>query len=117
MRDTLIIQGLVAECRVGVYDWEQQTPQKVSIDLELTIDARRAAASDDVTDAVDYGRLVTAIKQLIERKPYRLMETMAEEVAGAVLKDFPIPEVSVRVTKRALPGIAAASVELTRRRG
>lgn len=116
MSDKLIITGLVADCRIGVYDWEQQAPQPISIDLTLAIDAAQAAAKDDVQATVDYGRLVTSVKQLVERKAYRLLETLAEDVAAAVLKEFATPEVSLRVTKRALPGIDAAAVELTRPR-
>ena len=62
MQDKLLIQGLTVEALVGVYEWEQQHPQNLWIDLELAIDAARASARDDVAAAVDYGRLVTSVK-------------------------------------------------------
>ena len=114
MADTLAIRGLTAQCRLGVLEGEQANPQEVRIDLELAIDAKRAAARDDVNDAVDYARLVTAVKQLVEGNAYRLMETMAEDIAALILREFPTPEVEVTVAKRALPGIDSAAVEITR---
>jgi len=114
--DKLVIRGLITKCRLGVFEWEQATPQEVRIDLELAIDARRAAARDDVSDAVDYVRLVAEVKALVERHSYRLMETMAEDIAALILREFPTPAVQVKVTKRALPGIESASVEITRGR-
>ncbi len=114
MADKLLIHDLVAECRIGIYDWEQATPQEIWIDLELEIDAAKAAARDDVAATVDYGRLVTAIKQHAQRKAFRLLETFAEELAALILKEFAVPSVMVRVKKRALPGIAHAAVEVVR---
>lgn len=115
MPDRLIINELVATCRIGVLEEEQAKPQTVWIDLELAIDAAKAAAHDDVTDAVDYARVVASVKRLVEEKSYRLLETMAEEVAALILKEFSIPHVMVRVKKRALAGIDYAAVEITRR--
>ena len=113
--DTLIIRQLVAQCRLGVFEWEQAKPQTVWIDLELEIDAAKASAQDDVNDAVDYAKLISQVKTLVEHKSYRLMETMAEEVATLILTSFRVPQVLVRITKRALPGIESATVEITRR--
>jgi len=114
MTDKLIIKDLVAECRIGVFEWEQQTPQNIWIDLELEIDATRAAAQDDLKQAIDYGRLVTAVKQHAQHKSFRLLETMAEEVAALILKEFLTTQVLVRVKKRALPGVDYAAVEISR---
>ena len=116
MADKLVIHKLAATCRLGVSDWEQATAQDVWIDLELEVDAAKAARQDDVRGAVDYARLVTTVRQLVEGKPYHLLETMAEEIAALVLKEFTTPEVEVKVTKRALPGIDYAAVEITRKR-
>jgi dihydroneopterin aldolase len=114
MADTLLLQGIAVECRLGVYEWEQQTPQTIWIDVELAIDASRAAAQDDVCAAIDYSRLVDAIKQLAQRSAYRLMETLAETIASHILSAFKTPQVLVRVKKRAVPGIDYAAVEISR---
>ena len=112
--DKLIIKDLVAECRVGVYEWEQAHPQSVWIDLELAIDAAKAAALDDVKATIDYGRLVSVITQHVQHKPFGLLETIAEDVASLILKEFAASQVLVRVKKRALPGVDYAAVEIIR---
>ena len=116
MADRLSIHDLVAECHIGVFEWERARPQSLWIDLELEIDAARTTAGDDVQATIDYGRLVTSVKQLVQSKPYRLLETMTEEIAALVLKEFATPAVLVRIKKRALPGIEYAAVEITRTR-
>lgn len=114
MSDRLIIADLKAECRLGVHEWERQSPQPIWIDLELAIDAAKAARRDDVQDAVDYGRLVTVVKGVAEGKTYRLLETLAEAIAAAILAQFRVGQAKVRVKKRALPGIDYAAVEIER---
>ena len=102
-------------CRLGVYEWEQAKPQTVWVDLELAIDASKAATRDDVRDAVDYSALVGAVTRRAQRRSYRLLETVAEDVAALILQQFRTPQVLVRVTKKALPGIGSAAVEIVRR--
>ena len=116
MPDRLIISDLAAECRLGVYEWEQAKPQPVWIDLELEIDAAQAARRDDVRDAVDYARLVTLVTTHLKQHTYALLETAADRLAALILQEFPVPKVVVRVKKRALPGVDYAAVEVERTR-
>ena len=114
MPDKLILHDLAAECRLGVYDWEKEKPQPVWIDVELVIDARKAAKSDAMRDAVDYAALVTLIKTTAAERAYNLLETLADKLAEKIVQQIVSPEVTVRVKKRALPGIDYAAVEVQR---
>lgn len=112
--DILRIQRLEARCHLGVTEVEQREAQTVWLDLELAIDAARAARRDEAHDALDYAMVVQQVRSLVEGKSYRLMETMAEDVATLLVHDLKVPQVLVRVRKRALPGIEEAVVEIRR---
>ena len=114
MADQLLIHGLEADCRIGVTAEERATPQKLWIDLTLEIEAKRAARRDEVGDAVDYAALVDAVRHVVQQQPFTLLETLAEHTAALILKEFTPTRVTIRVKKRALPGIDFAAVELTR---
>lgn len=116
MNDKLCLNGLAVNCRIGLTEAERAVPQTVWIDVEAAIDAHAASVHDDVRKAIDYAHLVDVVTRHVPRRSCRLMETFAEELATLLLQEFPIPEVTVRVTKRALPTIDSASVEITRRR-
>lgn len=116
MPDLLTIHDLAVDCRIGVTDAERATPQPIRIDLELQIDAAKAAATDQVTDALNYAALVSEVKALAESRPFSLLETLSEAIASLILSRFGTPSVRVRVKKRALPGVDFAAVEMTRRR-
>lgn len=113
-KDKLIIRGLTAKCRLGVTEEERAAPQHVVIDLELAIDAAKAAQGDNVADTVDYAALAAAVLQLASQRPVRLLETLTESIARLAIERFYVKQATVRVTKRALPGIDGATVEITR---
>ena len=115
MSDRLLLHDIQAMCRLGVYEWEQKTPQPIWISLELPIDAAKAAASDDVSDALDYAAIVTAVRELAQARSYRLLETFVEALARLIVERWKVAAVRVTVRKRALKGIGYAAVEIERR--
>jgi hypothetical protein len=52
--DRIFLHGLAVECIVGFIEWERRIKQTVVLDIELPVDCRKAAASDDVADTLDY---------------------------------------------------------------
>lgn len=100
---------------IGVRDWERQLRQRLSIDLELEIDAAGPAARDELSVALDYGAVARRVAALVEGSGCRLIETLAEAIATALLAEFPTSWVRVRVTKpNAVPNAGGASVEIMR---
>ena len=79
-------KGLRIDCVVGVYEHEREQPQPIVIDIELDYDFARAASSDTVRDAVDYDRVAAGVTELIQRRKFKLIETMAEETAEMLLE-------------------------------
>ncbi len=59
--DRIFLHGLRTECIIGFIDWERQMPQTLLIDLEFRCDAAHAAATDRVTDTIDYKRIAKRV--------------------------------------------------------
>jgi len=114
MADTLIIRDIAIPCRIGVTEAERAAPQTLWMDVELPIDAAAAAVRDDVGETVDYARLVSAVGSLVRATPYRLLETVADQTAALILREFAVARVRVEVRKKALPGIGYAAVVVER---
>lgn len=74
-------------------------PQVVSIDLDMAIDARRAAASDQLDDTLNYKAVSHRVTTFVAESRFRLIETMAEQVAGIVIAEFGVPWVRVAIHK------------------
>lgn len=116
--DRVFGNGLSFVCRVGCMDWEREVPQKLVIDFEAETDWRTAVAVDRAVGIVDYDKANTAIKELVETREYRLIETVAEDVSRLLLGQFPCTRVRVKVTKTPLyiPNATSVAVECWRSR-
>ena len=101
--DRLSVTGIEVFGHHGVLDFERRDGQLFGVDLVLALDTRAAAASDDLADTVDYGSLVTRVKEAVEQDPVDLVETLAERIAGICLGDPRVAWTEVTVHKPHAP--------------
>src|SRR5438552_13649982 len=111
----LILTGLTAFGYHGNKPAERKLGQTFTADLEVTIDSRKAAATDRIEDTISYPLLEKTARQILGGAPANLLETDAERIATAILKHHEVIRVTVRVSKRPpLPNLDAFTVEITR---
>ena len=111
----LILSGLTAFGYHGNKPAERKLGQTFTADLEVTIDTRKAAATDRIEDTISYPLLEKTARQILEGEPANLLETVAERIATAILKHRGVTRVTVRVSKRPpLPNLNGFTVEITR---
>ncbi|MFY9270143.1 MAG: dihydroneopterin aldolase [Candidatus Manganitrophaceae bacterium] len=88
----------------GVTEAERITGQRLSVDIEIEYDVKKAAESDRIEDTVDYNRLSKEIVRLGRETKVHLIETLAERIAGKVLEDLGISSARVCL-KKCLPPV------------
>ena len=97
--DIIFLHDLRVEALIGIWEWERRIRQTVVIDLEMAVDIRRAAQSDAVEDTLNYKQVAKRVQQFTAAADFRLVETLAERIAGIVQDEFGVPWVRVRVCK------------------
>lgn len=121
MADQILLHGIQFYGYHGVPDAEQETGHRYAVDLTLELDISAAAASDDVTQTVDYGAVARDVLTLGATRQFRLIETLAVEIAAQILNTQPRVQVVTARVKKLLPPVPGvveyAAVEITRRRG
>lgn len=95
----VFVEGLVVRCRVGVHDHERDKAQRVRIDIETERAEAPEGSNDKLRNVVCYEDLIKRVKALIGVGHVNLVETMAETIADAILRDLPVERVRVRVSK------------------
>ena len=116
--DIIFLHGLKVDCVIGVWDWERRIRQPVIIDLDLGFDIRRAAASDAIDDTLNYKAVAKRLQEFVGNSRFQLVETLAEQVAAILLKEFNLEWVRVRINKRgAVSGAGDVGVIIERRAG
>lgn len=118
--DKIYVNGMEFYGYHGVFPEETRLGQRFAVDLAVSVDLKKAGESDELEHSVNYGELYEVCKEIVEGKPYKLVEAVAEKIAGSVLTGFPlIVEVTVKVIKPdpPIPGhYKSVAVEITRRR-
>ena len=99
MSDRIFLRELKAEAIIGIYDWERRVRQTVSVDVEMPGDVRRAAASDRIEDTLNYKLVAKQVLAFIEASEYHLVETLVEQIAQLVLREFALEWVKVSLSK------------------
>jgi dihydroneopterin aldolase len=107
--DIVYINELRIETVIGIYDWEREIRQIVSIDLEMAADNRKAAASESIDDALNYKAVAKRLIQFVEQSEFQLVETLAERIAEIVLDEFDVDWLRLKLGK---PGAVTGSTEV-----
>ena len=97
--DIIFLRDLRVETVIGIWEWERKIRQTVSIDLEMSTDIRKAAASDSVADTLDYKSVAKRIQAFVGDSSFQLVETLAEKIAAIIIDEFGVAWVRVRVNK------------------
>ncbi len=103
MTDRIALTGLRVRGHHGVLPEERRDGQDFVIDAVLHVDTRAAAASDDLTDTVDYGDLATRLAAVVAGEPVDLLETLAARLAEVCLDDDRVISAEVTVHKPGAP--------------
>ena len=99
MSDRIFLRELKTEAIIGIYDWERRVRQTISVDIEFPGDVRRAAARDRIEDTLNYKLVAKKVLAFIEASEYHLVETLAEEIAQLILREFALEWVKVTLSK------------------
>ncbi len=107
--DIVYIKELRIDTLIGIFDWERQVRQTVCLDLEMAMDIRQAAATDDIRHTLDYKAVVDRLTSFVEAAQFELVETLAEEITRIVRQEFGVPWVRLRLGK---PGALSAAQDV-----
>ncbi len=97
--DIVFLRGLRIETVIGIYDWEKEVRQPVILDLEMSADVAKAAASDRIEDALNYKAVSKRLKQFVGEGRFELVETLAERCAEIIRSEFGVAWVRLSVNK------------------
>ena len=107
--DIVYIRELEIETIIGIYDWEREQKQTVSLDLEMGTDISLAAGSEDIEKTLDYKAVAKRLIEFVEGSEFFLVETMAEKIAKIVMLEFSVPWLKLRLGK---PGAVTGSKDV-----
>ncbi len=113
--DRVFIEDLRIQTVIGIFDWEREITQTISLDLQMAFDISPAAVSDNIVDTLDYKSVSKRLIQFVEASEFQLVEALAENCARIVLEEFPVNWLRLKLSKPgAVRGSSAVGVVIER---
>ncbi|MCF7971856.1 MAG: dihydroneopterin aldolase [Methylococcaceae bacterium] len=113
--DIIFLGGLQIETIIGIYDWERKTKQTVILDIEMAHDIKKAAATDDIEDTLDYKAVSQQVINFVEQSEFFLVEKLAEEINRLIREEFNVPWVKLTLNKKgAISGASDVGIIIER---
>ncbi|MDC3417906.1 dihydroneopterin aldolase [Aquibacillus salsiterrae] len=104
----------------GLFSEENKLGQRFLVDLVLQCDLKVAGKSDRMEDSIDYGHIYSILREIVEGKPFHLIEAVAEKIAEQLFESFSkLVAVTVKVYKPdpPIPGhYKSVAIEIFRER-
>lgn len=109
----VFIRDMVLMCSIGVYDHEHEAPQRIRVNLDLTV--CESHHNDNIEHVVCYEQVSNKVRAIVDGDHTNLCETLAEKIAQACLDDIRVKCARVRVEKLdVFQDIASVGIEIER---
>lgn len=113
--DTIFLEQVSVQTKLGVPEWERMVPQTIILDIEIGYDLSKPCQSDAIEDTIDYGQVVARIREALTEHSFKLVEALGEHICQLILKEFKAESVKIKVSKPAiLPRLKALGVVIER---
>lgn len=113
--DIVFINDLHIDTIIGIFEWEREVRQTVSLNIEMAHDIRKAAETDNIDFALDYKKVSKRLIKFVGESEFMLVETMAEQVADIIQHEFHVPWLRLSVSKPgALRGAQSVGIRIER---
>src|SRR5690606_4519701 len=101
MMDIITLDEIEVKTLIGVYDYEQQMPQKLIISLAFGLKNLKAQESDALNDTVDYAKVHQTVLYFAEKEHHQLLERFANTLSDTLISEFNLPWLKMTVKKPA----------------
>jgi dihydroneopterin aldolase len=92
----------------GHHPEETTRGQRFLVDVVLTMDMTAAAASDRLSDTIDYGRVYEACRRILEHDRIKLLEALCDRLLTAVMGECEGAsrvEITIKKPSAPIPGV------------
>ena len=113
----ILINELILDLKLGYYDFEKVKAQKVKFSLEIDYEDKKPTNDKDIKSIVNYGTVVKLIKNLVKKKHYNFLETLAEAVFDELFKDQRIGKITLKIEKlEILKNCSSVGIQISKKR-
>jgi len=100
---TINVKDIPCYCSIGIDEKEKKTGQRLLIDVHASIESVSLTKSDNINDTLSYVEIFRTVQRIAQSKSHSLIETLAEDIASALLDHDLVMKAKIRITKPHIP--------------
>jgi len=113
----IIIRDLILNFTLGYYSSEKKNKQRVRFNLVINFRKQSLKNDTDIKSIVNYKKVVKIISNLIRKKHFNFLESLAEAIFDELFKDRRILKIMLRIEKLdILKKTSSVGIEITKKR-
>jgi 7,8-dihydroneopterin aldolase/epimerase/oxygenase len=113
----VFVRDMEIMASVGIFEVEKRYEQRIVVSIDLDVLDNYDGSSEQISDVLDYSRVVHGVEQLVQSTHFKLIETLAERIAAQCLADARVVTAAVRIEKPdIMPGCRSVGIEIKRHR-
>ena len=113
----VFVRDLECMAMIGIYDQEKIKPQRIIVNIDLSVQETDGPMADDISHVVSYEIIAKKVEMILAEGHTNLVETLCEKIAQSCLKDKRVLAARVRVEKPdIIPNARSVGVEIERGR-
>jgi 7,8-dihydroneopterin aldolase/epimerase/oxygenase len=113
----VFVRDLECLALIGIYDHEKVKAQRITVNIDLSVQESDAPMDDDISHVVSYEIIAKKVESILAEGHINLVETLCEKIAQSCLRDRRVLAARVRVEKPdIIPNARSVGVEIERGR-
>ena len=94
-----MLNGIEVSCSIGIHDFERETPQRITVDVEVLLDINAEPSKDMIDEAVNYDDIHRHVIDIATSRHFDLQETLARTIFDRLAAMPGVCGLSVRTAK------------------
>ena len=97
--DRVYLKNYVVVAKHGYYKEEHSKSQRFVVSVVVSCDMKQAGTSDKLAETLNYELIRKVVHEILMKSPHDLIESLAEEIASAILGYEKVTAVEVDIAK------------------
>ena len=95
----ILINNLIMQASVGVYEKEKQNKQRIIVNIELLLSNHTEPKQDNLEATQDYSQFRKCLIDIIESQHFQLLEVLVEKIHSTLMTNSYVIGVKVKISK------------------
>lgn len=116
-RRKVIIKDLIFNTFIGLHEFEKNRRQIIKFNIEIYTNNKLQPDEQDLNSIINYEDVINKIETITNKKHYRLLETLAEDIFSNLFENKNIISIKLKIEKpEIIKNTSSVGIEVVKKR-